>query len=224
MIVDIKHLYKSYESGNQVYEVLKDINLELKEGEFLVLKGVSGSGKSTLLSLIAGMEKPTSGKLEVLGEPIAKLPDLHISSFRASKIGMIFQHFNLIESFSVVDNVMLPLAPLNINLKDAKVMALEALDRLKIKEFATKDVRLLSGGQKQRVAIARAIVTKPKLLLCDEPTANLDRANAKIFLELIEELNRDGISIIVATHDNIFEELKVKTKVLHISQGQIIDE
>jgi putative ABC transport system ATP-binding protein len=103
-------------------------------------------------------------------------------------------------------------------------MALEALDRLKIKEFATKDVRLLSGGQKQRVAIARAIVTKPKLLLCDEPTANLDRANAKIFLELIEELNRDGISIIVATHDNIFEELKVKTKVLHISQGQIIDE
>jgi len=224
MIVDIKHLYKSYESGNQVYEVLKDINLELKDGEFLVLKGVSGSGKSTLLSLIAGMEKPTSGKLEVLGEPIAKLPDLHISAFRASKIGMIFQHFNLIESFSVIDNVMLPLAPLNVNLKDAKVMAIEALDKLKIEEFANKDVRLLSGGQKQRVAIARAIVTKPKLLLCDEPTANLDRTNAKIFLELIEELNKDGISIIVATHDNIFDELKVKTKVLHISQGQIVDE
>jgi len=224
MIVDIKHLYKSYESGNETFEVLKDINLELKDREFLILKGVSGSGKSTLLSLIAGMERPTSGKLEVLGEPIAKLPDLHISAFRASKIGMIFQHFNLIESFSVIDNVMLPLVPLKIKLKDAKEMALKALNRLNIKELANKDVKFLSGGQKQRVAIARAIVTKPKLLLCDEPTANLDRANAKIFLELIEELNKDGISIIVATHDNIFDELQVKTKLLHISQGQIVDE
>jgi putative ABC transport system ATP-binding protein len=223
MIVDISNLYKSYTNGNNVYEVLKDINLKLNDGEVLILKGVSGSGKSTLLSIIAGMEKPTSGKLEVLGEPIAKLPDIHISHFRAEKIGMVFQNFNLIENFSALDNVMLPLASLNIKLKDAKRMGLEALKKLNIESLYNKDVKLLSGGQKQRVAIARAIITKPKLLLCDEPTANLDRKNANAFLDILKELNREKISIIVATHDPIFDKLDINYKTLKIEQGQIVN-
>jgi len=223
MIVEISNLFKSYQNGNRVYEVLKDINLELKEGELLILEGVSGSGKSTLLSLIAGMEKPTKGKLEVLGEPIAKLPDMHISSFRATKIGMIFQHFNLIENFSVEDNIMLPLANQNISLKEAKKLAKEALDKLNIQNLSHKDVKYLSGGQKQRVAIARAIVTKPKLLLCDEPTANLDRENAKVFIELLTKLNKEGLSAIVATHDPIFRELLKDAKIVKIEQGQIVN-
>jgi len=223
MIVEISHLYKSYESGNKRYEVLKDINLTLKEKELLILEGVSGSGKSTLLSIIAGMEKPTSGKLLVLNEPIAKLPDIHISHFRAKKIGMIFQHFNLIETFSVIDNVMLPLAPLNLPLKEAKIKALEALERVNIANLASKDAKFLSGGEKQRVAIARAIVTEPKLLLCDEPTANLDKKNAKDFINLLKDLNKSGLSAIVATHDVIFRELLSEARVLKIEQGQIVN-
>jgi len=223
MIVDIKNLYKTYENSGKVYEVLKDINLEVNSGELLILEGVSGSGKSTLLSLIAGMEKPTSGKLEVLNEPIAKLPDIHISAFRAKKIGMIFQNFNLLESFSVIDNVMLPLANQNINLKDAKDLAIKALKNVNIENLEKKDVKYLSGGQKQRVAIARAIVNKPKLLLCDEPTANLDRANSINFIKLLKELNNSGLSAIVATHDPIFSEILSSAKVLKIEQGQIIN-
>ena len=223
MIVKISNLNKSYNNDNRVYEILKDINLTLSSGELLILKGVSGSGKSTLLSLIAGMEKPTSGALEVLGEPIAKLPDIHISHFRASKIGMIFQNFNLLESLSVLDNVMLPLTNSNIKLKEAKELALNALNRVNIASLAPKDVKYLSGGQKQRVAIARAIVNNPKLLLCDEPTANLDKENALTFIKLLKELNSSGLSAIVATHDSIFNEQLSSAKVLKIEQGQIIN-
>ena len=221
MILEVENLDKIYKSNGDSYHILKDINLKIKEGELTILKGVSGSGKSTLLSIISGMEKPTSGKVELLGEPIAKLPDIHISHFRASKIGMVFQHFNLIENISAIDNVMLPLVPLKIGLKEGREMALEALKLVNIEHLGKRDIKYLSGGEKQRVAIARAIVVKPKVLLCDEPTANLDLVNSKKFIELIERLNGNGLTALIATHDPIFDTLSIKNKVVTISQGKI---
>jgi len=222
-MIKVEHLYKTYNNSGNNYQVLKDINFSVNKGEFVLLEGVSGSGKSTLLSILAGVDKPSSGNVLILDEPIAKLPDMHISHFRASKIGMVFQNFNLLENLTVLDNVITAQVPLQINLLKAKKMAKDALKRANISHHSNKTVNKLSGGEKQRVAIARAIVSNPKLLLCDEPTANLDRANSLSFIKMLEELNKDGITIIIATHDTIFKELKINHRILNIQEGQIVE-
>jgi len=218
-MIRVKNLYKSYGK----YQILKDINIEIKPKELVLLHGVSGSGKSSLLSILAGVDKPTSGEVIVANEPIAKLPDIHISHFRASKIGMVFQSFNLLESLTVLDNVITPLIALKYGLKEARELAINALKRANILNLKDRIVKSLSGGEKQRVAIARAIVAKPKLLLCDEPTANLDSKNSLKFIELIEELNSNGITVIIATHDTIFKKLSIVHRTIKIAQGQIIE-
>ena len=214
-MIEIKNLYKEYNSE----PILKDINLEFKDGEFVILKGISGSGKSTLLSIIAGLDKPTSGAVFVDKEPISKLPDLHLSHFRAKRIGIVFQHFNLIEYLTVEQNLLVPLIVGSNN----KENIAKALEFANIKHKAKESVNNLSGGEKQRVAIARAIVNNPNTILFDEPTANLDHKNSLKFIELLRKLKSENRSIVIATHDTIFDNLDLVDKVVNIKDGIVYE-
>ncbi len=222
-MVTIENLNKFYEIDGQKQYVLNDIKLNIQKGECVILKGVSGSGKTTLLSIIAGLDKPSSGKVLVNGEPISKLPDMHLSAFRAEKIGIVFQNFNLLDGVSLLDNAIVPLVAAKVGLKEAKQKALNALKVANIEHKANKTPSELSGGEKQRGAIARALVANPNLILCDEPTANLDIANSLSFIQTLKELHHMGKTIIVATHDSLFEELDFKHRVVEISQGLLVD-
>ena len=222
-MVTIENLNKFYEIDGQKQYVLNAINLNIQKGECIILKGVSGSGKTTLLSIIAGLDKPSSGKVLVNGEPISKLPDMHLSAFRAQKIGIVFQNFNLLDGVTLLDNAMVPLIAAKVGLKEAKQKALNALKVANIEHKANKTPSELSGGEKQRGAIARALVANPNLILCDEPTANLDRANSLSFIQTLKQLHQMGKTIIVATHDSLFEELDFEHRVVEISQGLLVD-
>ncbi len=220
-MVIIENLNKFYEIDGQKQYILNGINLSVQKGECVILKGVSGSGKTTLLSIIAGLDKPSSGKVIIDGEAVSKLPDMHLSKFRAKKIGIVFQNFNLLEGVNLLDNTMVPLIADKIGLKEAKDKALNALKLANIEHKANKIPSELSGGEKQRGAIARALVANPNLILCDEPTANLDRENSLKFISALKKLHSMGKTLIIATHDPIFEELDFKHKVVEISQGKI---
>jgi putative ABC transport system ATP-binding protein len=221
-MIKLDNITKIYnESYPNAFHALKDISLHVSEGEMLILKGVSGSGKSTLLSIIGSLIKPTSGSVVVDGVNIAKLPDLHASAFRAQKIGFIFQSFHLFEQLSVADNIAIPLINQELNPQALQAHIDSAIRTAHITHKADIPVRLLSGGEKQRCAIARALVNDPKVILCDEPTANLDKDNSEKFIATLQELNALGKTIIVATHDPIFETLG--TRVISIENGLIVN-
>ncbi len=223
MMIRIENICKVFNEGTpQAFEALKSINLELDKGEMMILSGVSGSGKSTLLSLIAALDKPSSGKIVVEGELISKLPDLHASAYRAKSIGFIFQHFNLLEVLSVEENVMAALINSGIDLTEVKQMTKRSMEQASIYHKAKQQVKELSGGEKQRCAIARALVAEPNLIICDEPTANLDKANSLKFIEILQQLHQDGKTIIVATHDPLFETLPFVGRVVHMEDGSIV--
>ncbi len=222
MIV-IENLYKSYLQGESESVVLRDITLSIAQGETVILKGVSGSGKTTLLSLIAGLDKPTSGSLLIEGEPIHKLPDLFASKLRATKIGMVFQHFNLMEHLSVAENVMIPLIPHGMKIQKIQKRVDQALKIANIDHKHNTEASRLSGGEKQRTAIARALVSEPEIILCDEPTANLDKANSLKFIEILQQLHQAGKTIVVATHDPLFEQLNFPHRVIPMVDGAMVD-
>jgi putative ABC transport system ATP-binding protein len=223
-MIIIERVSKIYNEGTaQAFEALNAIDLQVSKGETVILSGVSGSGKSTLLSLIAGLDKPSSGKIVVAGELISKLPDLHASAYRAKTVGVIFQHFNLLEALSVEENVMAPLINAGLDLSTIKEMTQKSMALASISHKANAEVKALSGGEKQRCAIARALVHEPKLILCDEPTANLDRANSLKFIEILQSLHDMGKTIIVATHDPLFEGLSFVNKVVRMEDGKIIE-
>ncbi|AKF24104.1 ABC transporter ATP-binding protein [Sulfurovum lithotrophicum] len=223
IMVVLENVNKIYNEGTpRAFEALKSIDLEVSEGECVVLSGVSGSGKSTLLSLIAALDKPSRGKIAVNGELISKLPDLHASAYRAKTIGVIFQHFNLLESLSVEENVIVPLINSGFDMRTIKALADKSMELAAISHKASQEVKALSGGEKQRCAIARALIHEPKLILCDEPTANLDRANSLKFIEILQSLHDMGKTIIVATHDPLFEGLPFVSKVVHMEDGRIV--
>ena len=223
MIV-IENLNKHFKSGETLFPVLKDINLQIEEGECIVLKGVSGSGKTTLLSLIAGMDRPSSGKVLVEGESISKLPDLHISHFRARKIGMIFQHFNLFDHLTAAENVMIPLIPAGFGMDEVNHKVQTSLELANISHKAKSPAGLLSGGEKQRVAIARALASDPAIILCDEPTANLDRDNSLKFIDILNQLHDMGKTIVIATHDPLFDTLPFTSRVVPMVDGSLVDD
>jgi putative ABC transport system ATP-binding protein len=221
-MLKITNLSKTYLAKNgTAFDALAQINLHVNYGDAVVLSGVSGSGKSTLLAIMAAMDKPTSGEVIVDGTAISKLPDLHASAYRSEHIGFIFQHFNLLESLTVQENIALPLIPQKCDAATINKSVEKAMQRAHISHKAKATVSELSGGEKQRCAIARALVNDPKLILCDEPTANLDRANSLHFIESLRELKRMGKTIIVATHDPLFEQLDFIDTTLHISNGMI---
>jgi putative ABC transport system ATP-binding protein len=221
-MIQVKNLTKTFKPGSdQAFHALKNITFEVKENELVILQGVSGSGKSTLLAIIASLMKPTSGEVLVEGKQVAKLPDLHASHFRASTIGFIFQAFNLLEHLNVAENISIPLIPLGLRQKEIDQKVSKAMQLANIAHKANSAAKDLSGGEKQRCAIARALVNSPRIILCDEPTANLDKANALAFIDVIKKLKQEGYTILIATHDTIFENLPEIDKVIYIENGEI---
>ncbi len=222
-MITIKNLNKIFHpSTSRAFVALDDITLNIKENELIILKGVSGSGKSTLLSIIASLQKPTSGELLVEGESISKLPDLHASHFRASSIGFIPQSFNLFETLSVEENISVALIPLGFSPKEINEKTKKALELAQISHKKDELITNLSGGEKQRTAIARALVNDAKIILCDEPTANLDTQNSKKFIMIVEELKKLGKTIVIATHDPLFDTLNFTDKIIKMEDGRIL--
>ena len=223
-MIKITNLNKVFnENTKKEFHALKDINLEIKTSSCVILKGVSGSGKSTLLSIIGTLLKPTSGEIKIDDESIAKLPDLHASNFRAKKLGFIFQSYNLFNELNVKDNISIPLIPLGFSQKQIDIMSLTALKLANIEHKKDELVYNLSGGEKQRCAIARALVNNPDIILCDEPTANLDHDNSMKFIESLREFKKLNKTIIVATHDPIFGNLDFVDEVINIKNGMICE-
>lgn len=223
-MIKIENLNKIFnENTKREFHALKNINLEIADSSCIILKGISGSGKSTLLSIIGTLLKPTSGNIQIDNENIAKFPDLHASNFRAKKLGFIFQSYNLFNTLSVKDNVSISLIPLGFNQKQIDEMSLKALELANINHKKDELVYNLSGGEKQRCAIARAMVNNPDIILCDEPTANLDYDNSIIFIETLKKLKALNKTIIVATHDPIFDNLDFVDKIVNIKNGMICE-
>ncbi len=222
-MINIRGVSLVYNQGKQnEFCALKDINLDVNNGELVILKGVSGSGKSTLLSLIALLQKPTSGEILIDGTNIAKLPDAFCSEFRHKRLGLVFQNFNLIEGLSVYENLLAPFALTNFKANVREEMIKKALELANIAHKRDENVSNLSGGERQRCAVARALSMDADIILADEPTANLDRDNARAFLGLLEPFKALKKSVIVATHDSIFDELKATDRVVSLQNGEIV--
>lgn len=218
-MIELTNISKVYnpDKANQ-YQALNNITLKINDGDFCAIIGKSGSGKSTLLHIIGLVDTYTSGSYKLNGVSVDKLSDGRTSKMRASDIGFVKQDFALIEDYTALDNVMLPLYPIKATKK--KERALAALDKMGIKSLATKETRTLSGGEKQRVAIARAIVNDPKLILADEPTGSLDSKTADEIMQVFTELNNEGKTVIIVTHDlGIARQCK---RVIEISDGEIV--
>ena len=222
-MINIRGVSLVYNQGKQnEFCALKNINLDINNGELVILKGVSGSGKSTLLSLIALLQKPTSGEILIDGTNIAKLPDAFCSEFRHKRLGLVFQNFNLIEGLSVYENLLAPFALTNFKANVREEMIKKALNLANISHKRDENVSNLSGGERQRCAVARALSMDADIILADEPTANLDRQNARAFLGLLESFKALKKSVIVATHDSIFDELKATDRALCLQNGEIV--
>jgi putative ABC transport system ATP-binding protein len=201
-LVRVRDVHKHFTRGSERIDVLKGVNLEIPTGDFLALMGPSGSGKTTLLNLIGGLDTPTGGSVEVGGVPVSSLGGGQLSKWRAQNIGFVFQLYNLLPVLTAEKNVELPLLLTKLSKAERKKRAGIALKVVGLSERAKHYPRQLSGGQEQRVGIARAIVTDPTLLLCDEPTGDLDRKAGDEILDLLQSLNRDhGKTIVMVTHD-----------------------
>lgn len=221
-LIDIQDLSKVYERGRQKVEVLHGVNLKVEEGDFLALMGPSGSGKTTLLNLIGGLDTPTGGSLSVAGERIDRMSGGQLARWRAAHVGFVFQFYNLMPMLTAQRNVELPLLLTKLSASQRKQNASVALQLVGLADRATHKPSELSGGQQQRVAIARAIVSDPTLLVCDEPTGDLDRQSAEDILGLLRELNREhGKTIVMVTHDPKAAEYANHT--LHLDKGALVE-
>jgi putative ABC transport system ATP-binding protein len=222
-LVSMTNIAKSYRKGKELVPVLSDINLQINRGDFVALMGPSGSGKTTLLNLLGGLDSPTSGELLIAGQRIDKMSSSQLTKWRARNVGFIFQFYNLMPVLTAERNVELPLLLTNLSSKERKAHVAAALDLVGLSERAKHYPNELSGGQEQRVAIARALVSDPNLLLCDEPTGDLDRQTADEILALMQELNgSQQKTIIMVTHDPRAADHARRT--LHLDKGRLIGE
>ena len=222
-LIEIRDLSKVYERGRQKVEVLHHINLNIAEGDFLALMGPSGSGKTTLLNLVGGLDTPTGGSISVAGHRIDQLGAGALARWRASNVGFVFQFYNLMPMLSAQKNVELPLLLTKLSAAQRRKNAAIALQLVGLAERASHKPSELSGGQQQRVAIARAIVSDPALLVCDEPTGDLDRQSAEEVLGLLRQLNREhGKTIVMVTHDPKAAEYADHT--LHLDKGTLVEQ
>jgi putative ABC transport system ATP-binding protein len=222
MIVQASGLSKVFRRGQVEVVALDSVDLAVRRGEFAALMGPSGSGKSTLLHLIAGMDKPTGGRLLVLDEEPADMSERALARWRNKHIGFVFQSFNLIPVLTALENVELPLKLTSLGRARRREMAMTALRLVGLEDRLDHFPRQLSGGQEQRVAIARAIVTDPDIILADEPTGNLDAGSAREVLGLLQKLNKDsGKSIVMVTHDP--HSAAAASRVIHLDKGKFIE-
>jgi putative ABC transport system ATP-binding protein len=219
-LVHVQGVHKHFTRGSERIDVLKGVNVEIPKGDFLALMGPSGSGKTTLLNLIGGLDTPTGGSIDVNGVPVSSLSGNQLSKWRAQNIGFVFQLYNLLPVLTAEKNVELPLLLTKLSKSERRKRAGIALKVVGLAERANHYPRQLSGGQEQRVGIARAIVTDPTLLLCDEPTGDLDRKAGDEILNLLQSLNRDhGKTIIMVTHDPRAADRARRT--LHLEKGEL---
>jgi putative ABC transport system ATP-binding protein len=221
-LVSLNNVVKRYQRGKQSVEVLHGVNLSIEQGEFLSLMGPSGSGKTTLLNLIAGLDQPSEGEVTVAGERIDRLTGGKLAKWRARHIGFVFQFYNLLPVLTAARNVEVPLLLTNLSSAQRKQNVRAVLELVGLADRATHKPGELSGGQQQRVSIARALVADPTLLVCDEPTGDLDRENAEEILRLLQTLNRQqGKTIIMVTHDPRAADHASRT--LHVDKGRLVD-
>ena len=222
-MVDVRNVTKVYRRGEQQVEVLHGLTLEIPRGDFVALMGPSGSGKTTLLNLIGGLDQPTAGEIQVAGQRIDRLSSGELARWRAAHVGFVFQFYNLIPVLTAEGNVELPLLLTRLSAAQRKKNAAVALQVVGLADRAKHKPRELSGGQEQRVAIARALVSDPQLLVCDEPTGDLDRKTADEILGLLQVLNREhGKTIVMVTHDPKAAEFARRT--LHLEKGQLLEQ
>ena len=222
-LVTVRDLHKVFQRGGQRIDVLQGVNLDIPQGDFLALMGPSGSGKTTLLNLIGGLDTPSEGSIDVAGDRIDKMSGAKLSAWRARHIGFVFQLYNLLPVLTAARNDELPLLLTKLRKADRRKRVEVALSAVGLAERMHHYPRQLSGGQEQRVGIARAIVTDPTLLLCDEPTGDLDRKSGDEILDLLQALNRDhGKTIVMVTHD---PHAAVRAKrTLHLEKGVLVPE
>jgi putative ABC transport system ATP-binding protein len=221
-LISLRGVVKRYRQGRQVTEVLHRVDLDVSSGDFLALMGPSGSGKSTLLNLIAGLDSPTEGEISVADERIDRLSSAALSRWRARHVGFVFQFYNLMPTLSAERNVELPLLLTSLSRGERKTRVTAALELVGLSDRRRHKPSELSGGQQQRVAIARALVSDPTILVCDEPTGDLDRESASEILDILGLLNqRQGKTIVMVTHDPRAAESA--RRVLHLDKGTLVD-
>ena len=221
ILLDVKNVRKVYTTrfgGNQV-EALKDVNFSVEQGVYVAIMGDSGSGKSTLLNILAALDKPTEGKVFLKEKDLSKVKEKEMAAFRRNNLGFVFQDFNLLDTFSLKDNIFLPLVLSGTSHKEMERRLLTLADKLGIKNLLEKYPYEVSGGQKQRAAVARAVITQPQLLLADEPTGALDSKAAKELLKLFTSLNQDGQTILMVTHS--VKAASTAGRVLFIKDGRV---
>ena len=222
-LLDVKNVRKVYTTrfgGNQV-EALKDVNFSVEQGEYVAIMGESGSGKSTLLNILAALDKPTEGKVFLKEKDLSKVKEKEMAAFRRNNLGFVFQDFNLLDTFSLKDNIFLPLVLSGTSYREMERRLLPLADKLGIKNLLEKYPYEVSGGQKQRAAVARAVITQPQLLLADEPTGNLDSRTGADVMRLFHELHEAGNTIVLITHD---AKIAAQTpRAIHIHDGRVLE-
>lgn len=219
-LLKITNIFKQYVMDGVIFQALDDISLTIKKGEFVAIMGPSGSGKSTLMHIIGCLDRPTSGKVYIEEHDIFTANDSELAAIRNTHIGFVFQQFNLLRKTSSLDNVLLPLVYARVSPRERKARAMEMLAEVGLAEKMANFPSQLSGGQQQRVAIARALVTKPSIILADEPTGNLDSKSGRDIMDILENLYKKGSTIVVVTHDE--DVARHAKRVVRIADGKII--
>ncbi len=219
MIIDLRDIYKDYNQGNMPVPVLKNVCLQVEEGEYVAIMGPSGSGKTTLMNIVGLLDTPTQGEYYLDEKAVTNLKEKDLSKLRLNTIGFVFQNFQLMPRESALDNVGLPLIYAGLKKRERHEKAMAALEKVGLADRASFKPTQLSGGQKQRVAIARAMVNSPKLLLADEPTGALDSKSGKQIMELFRQLNNEGVTVVMITHDRKVAEQA--DRIVYIIDGEL---
>lgn len=224
-MIELKDVRKVYNAGKpSEFVALDGIDLSLEAGRVTVLKGPSGSGKTTLLSLLGCMARPTAGRIHVFGWEITSLPERFLTEVRRKTFGFIFQQFQLIKGMTAIENVMIPAYPSGERRAELKARAEKLLEMLNLSHRAEANAEWLSGGEAQRVAIARALINNPAVIIADEPTAHLDTKLAREFMEIIENLNGGGMTVLIASHDPLIHESPGVDHVVTLKDGRIVSQ
>lgn len=221
-MIKLKNLHKSYPMGKESLHVLKGLNLHIKEGEFVSIMGASGSGKSTLLNIVGLLDEHDEGEYFLNGQKIEKLDEKKAATLRNKFLGFVFQSFNLISYKNALENVALPLYYKGVGRRERQKIAMEYLEKVDLKDWATHLPTELSGGQKQRIAIARSLVTHPKVVLADEPTGALDSTTSQSVMNLLKDINREGMTVFVITHEH--DIANQTDRIVNLRDGVIISD